>query len=97
MQNPVKHSAPAEEVKEGAAYALKVTHDGHTHAGQPVKKGKTIMLDAAEYRWALQNKVGVAGNSDDAQYDVDSKGNLLSPENEPTIAELEEKAGGSKA
>lgn len=83
--------APAKE-KYSKGFALKVAVDGHTHAGQAVKKGATIMLDVAEYRWALQTKIGVPGDAEDAQYDVDDKGNVLKPENEPTTEELEAKA-----
>ncbi len=76
-------------VEEGKMYALKVTVDGHEHAGQPVKNGATIMLDAADYRWALENSVGVKGNEADAGKEVDSEGKVTA---EPTLAELETQA-----
>jgi len=96
MAQPGGESEAPVKQKYEKGYALKVTQDGHVHAGQAVKKGATIMLDMAEYRWALQNKVGVPGKADEAGYDVDSKGTLMTPENEPTLEELEAKARGDK-
>ena len=49
---------------QSAGLPLKLSQD-HTHAGVEYKAGQTIALDPAEYRWALDNKIGVAGNKDD--------------------------------
>jgi hypothetical protein len=91
-----QNEAAKADQKYNRGYALKVTKKGHVHAGIEVKKGATIMLDIAEYRWALDNKIGEPGNAEDAGFDVDSKGMVLKPENEPTLEELEAKARGNK-
>lgn len=77
-----------------AGYPLRVLVDGHTHAGQPVKKGQTIALDAAEYRWAVTNKIGEAGNADEVGLDVDEAGNAIKPA-APVEIELPAPIGGT--
>lgn len=80
------------EAPKNAGYPFKFLVDNHTHAGQPVKNGATIMLDMAEYRWALENKLGVPGNADDAGLDIDEAGVVIKPENEKSLEELEAEA-----
>jgi hypothetical protein len=84
-QTPAVQTADA----EGAGYALKVTRKGHVHAGQEVKKGATIALDVAEYRWALINKIGVPGKMEDVGKDVDSKGEVIANPDDMSVEQLE--------
>jgi hypothetical protein len=84
--------AAADQTKESAGYALEVTKQTHTHAGKEYRKGQTIMLDMAEYRWALENKIGKPGNAEHVGLPVDAKGNVVTPESEKTIEELEAEA-----
>jgi hypothetical protein len=70
-------------------YPLRLTVDGHIHAGVPYKKGQTIALDAAEYRWAIQNKIGEPGNKEDVGLDIDDAGNVIKP-TAPTVIPLPE-------
>lgn len=89
-------AASASQERYSKGYALKVGKKGHTHNGKDIKKGVTIMLDIAEYRWALSNGIGEPGDAAEAGIDVDSKGMVLTPENEPSLEELEAKARGGK-
>lgn len=59
-----QQTAPKGQSAQSAGLPLKLSQD-HTHASVDYKAGKTIALDPAEYRWALDNKIGVAGNKDD--------------------------------
>lgn len=58
-------------------YPLRVMVHGHVHAGRAIKRGETIALDAAEYRWAIQNKIGEAGQRDAVGKPVDDDGNII--------------------
>lgn len=59
-----QHNAAQGQSAQSAGLPLKLSQD-HTHASVDYEAGQTIALDPAEYRWALDNKIGVAGNKDD--------------------------------
>ncbi len=80
------------QTEKGAGYPLKVTKKGHEHNGRPVAVGATIMLDVAEYRWALTNNVGMPGDAAHVGKDVDKKGEVIPDADEVDLAELERKA-----
>lgn len=81
--------ASAEAAPKGAGFPLEVTVKAHTHGGRDYRKGQHIMLDAAEYRWALEHKVGKPGDAGKVGFEVNSKGEIISPETEKTLEELE--------
>jgi hypothetical protein len=78
------------EVKAPAGFPVKIVKEGHTHEGSPVKKGATLMVDMATYRWLLENKVGEPGSADDVGLEVTKKGEAIKPEtDEEAVARLE--------
>jgi hypothetical protein len=79
LGTPAENAPQATQTPASTGYPLRLTVDGHTHAGTTYKKGQTIALDAAEYRWAISNKIGEAGKRDDVGLDVDEQGNTIKP------------------
>jgi hypothetical protein len=71
------------QTAQSVGYPLRVTVHGHTHAGRQIRYGETIALDAAEYRWAIQNNIGEPGQRDNVGKSVDDSGNVI----EQTAAE----------
>jgi hypothetical protein len=85
-------AASAGQTEESAGHPLEITRKVHTHAGKDYKKGETIMLDVAEYRWALTHKIGKPGKAEHVGKAVNSQGVVVSSETEKTIEELEAEA-----
>jgi hypothetical protein len=80
------------QTAQSVGYPLRVLADNHTHAGRQIKRGETIALDAAEYRWAIANQIGEPGKRDDVGKPVDDSGNVITEETKQEIPLPEDQA-----